>query len=177
MAFAPTFVYKRYFSKQRIPGFFVRSASNIYALHYHAEQLANEESHIRLGNDLDALGVRRAIVDLRFTQSDAESVARTHWLLDSHLRTHGCGQLIYRFTDLHSAILNQARDGFHQIGTTRMSADPRQGVVDANCRVHGIANLYVSSSSVFPTSGQANPTLSVIALSVRLAQCLAAIPA
>ena len=175
IAFAPSFVYKRYFAKRRIPGFFVKSSSNVYALHYHAEQLPAEESHIRLGDDTDAFGVRRPVVDLRFSESDAGSVVRTHRLLDSYLRTHSCGQLIYRFTDLQSAVLSQARDGIHQIGTTRMSTDPRQGVVDAHCKVHGIDNLYVSSSSVFPTSGQANPTLSVIALTVRLARHLASI--
>lgn len=173
MAFAPAFVYKRYFAKQRIPGFFVRSGGNTYALHYHAEQLPAAASHIRLGEDTDAAGMRRIVVDLRFSEADAASVVGTHRILDSHLRSHGCGELIYRFTDLHSAVQDQARDGFHQIGTTRMSDDPRKGVVDADCKVHGIDNLYVSSSSVFPTSGQANPTLSVIALSVRLARHLA----
>lgn len=176
MTFAPSFVYKRYFAKRPIPGFFIKSSSNLYALHYHAEQLPDVESHIRLGTDTDAFGVRRAIIDLRFSESDAGSVVKTHRLLDSHLRAHGCGQLIYRFPDLQSAVLGQARDGIHQIGTTRMSVDPRQGVVDANCKVHGIDNLYVSSSSVFPTSGQANPTLSIIALTIRLARHLASNP-
>ena len=55
------------------------------------------------------------------------------------------------------------------MGTTRMHADPRRGVVDADCRVHGIANLYVAGSSVFPTSGAANPTLTIVALALRLA--------
>ena len=56
------------------------------------------------------------------------------------------------------------------MGTTRMHADPRRGVVDADCRVHGIANLYIAGSSVFPTSGSANPTLTVVALALRLAE-------
>ena len=55
------------------------------------------------------------------------------------------------------------------MGTTRMSADPAQGVVDADCRVHGMANLYVAGSSVFPTCGSANPTLTIVALALRLA--------
>lgn len=55
------------------------------------------------------------------------------------------------------------------MGTTRMHPDPRRGVVDADARVHGVANLYVAGSSVFPTSGAANPTLSIIALALRLA--------
>jgi len=59
--------------------------------------------------------------------------------------------------------------GNHHMGTTRMHTDPRQGVVDANSRVHGVANLYVAGSSVFPTYGASNPTLNMIALTLRLA--------
>jgi choline dehydrogenase-like flavoprotein len=58
----------------------------------------------------------------------------------------------------------------HHMGTTRMSRDPRHGVVDADSRVHGIENLYVAGSSVFPTSGSANPTLTIVALALRLAR-------
>jgi choline dehydrogenase-like flavoprotein len=61
------------------------------------------------------------------------------------------------------------QSSWHHCGTTRMHADPNKGVVDANCRVHGLANLFVAGSSVFPTNGSANPTLTLVALSVRLA--------
>ncbi|WP_442939924.1 GMC family oxidoreductase [Nostoc sp.] len=57
----------------------------------------------------------------------------------------------------------------HQMGATRMHVDPKQGVVNENCRVHGISNLYITGSSVFPTAGSANPTLTIVALAVRLA--------
>jgi choline dehydrogenase-like flavoprotein len=70
-------------------------------------------------------------------------------------------------------VLSQARDGYHQLGTTRMGLDPKTSVVDKDCRVHGIDNLYVASSSVFPTGGHANPTLLATALGVRLAEHLA----
>jgi choline dehydrogenase-like flavoprotein len=59
--------------------------------------------------------------------------------------------------------------GNHHMGTTRMSADPKQGVVDADCKVHGVANLYVAGSSVFPTYGASNPTMNLVALTLRLA--------
>ena len=62
--------------------------------------------------------------------------------------------------------------GNHHLGTTRMSADPRQGVVDADSKVHGVANLYVAGSSVFPTYGSSNPTLNLVALTLRLADHL-----
>jgi choline dehydrogenase-like flavoprotein len=68
--------------------------------------------------------------------------------------------------------MNQASDGFHQVGTTRMGHDCKSSVVDANLKVHGIQNLHVASSSVFPTSGQANSTLLGVALAIRLAHHL-----
>jgi choline dehydrogenase-like flavoprotein len=60
----------------------------------------------------------------------------------------------------------------HHMGTTRMSSDPRHGVVDENCRVHGVANLYVGGASVFPTGGGTNPTLTIVLLSLRLGKHL-----
>jgi choline dehydrogenase-like flavoprotein len=62
--------------------------------------------------------------------------------------------------------------GNHHMGTTRMSDDPRRGVVDRNTRVHGTDNLYIAGSSVFPTSGAANPTLTIVAMTLRLADLL-----
>jgi choline dehydrogenase-like flavoprotein len=61
---------------------------------------------------------------------------------------------------------------WHQMGTTRMHADPREGVVDGDCRVHGVGNLYVGGSSVFTTGGCSNPTLTIVALAARLADAL-----
>ena len=62
--------------------------------------------------------------------------------------------------------------GFHHMGTTRMSDDPKQGVVDRDCRVHGMSNLYVAGSSVFTTGGSSNPTMFIVALALRLADHL-----
>ena len=64
--------------------------------------------------------------------------------------------------------------GYHHMGTTRMSADPRRGVTDAHGRVHGVENLYVVGSSVFPTAGWANPTLTIAALTLRTSERIAA---
>jgi choline dehydrogenase-like flavoprotein len=84
---------------------------------------------------------------------------------------HGIGMLDYWYPEglRVDAVLDQARDGFHQIGTTRMAADPGQGVTDSYGRVFGTSNLFVCSSSVFPTSGQANPTLTLLAFAIRQA--------
>jgi choline dehydrogenase-like flavoprotein len=64
--------------------------------------------------------------------------------------------------------------GKHHMGTTRMAADPRHGVVDRDCRVHGTDNLYIGGSSVFPTTGHANPTYTLTQLALRLGDHIAA---
>jgi choline dehydrogenase-like flavoprotein len=164
----------KFLSKPRKPGFLLRNRDGRYALHYHAEQEPNPESRVTLSDEKDAFGLPRAAIDLRFMQGDAESVVRAHKVLDSALRSHGVGRLEYIYPEagLQSAALAQASDGFHQVGTTRMGGDPGSSVVDANLKTHDLDNLYVASSSVFPTTGQANSTYLAVALAVRLAHHL-----
>jgi choline dehydrogenase-like flavoprotein len=69
-------------------------------------------------------------------------------------------------------VSSQITTSWHHMGTTRMHDDPRRGVVDRNCRVHAIENLFVAGSSVFPTGGRVNPTLTIVALAIRLAEHL-----
>ena len=168
-------LHARLLSTPRRPGFLVRSSNGRYALHYIAEQAATKESRIGLSDRKDALGLPFLEIELRYTETDARSVLRAHELLDRSLRQAGLGQLEYRVPAEAriASILQQARNGYHQIGTTRMGLRPQDSVVDPECRVHGIDNLYVSSSSVFPTSGQANPTFAAVALALRLAAHLA----
>jgi choline dehydrogenase-like flavoprotein len=120
------------------------------------------------------MGMRRLRIDLRFTMNDAEAIARSHDVLDSVLRRAGLGELILSIPrkELAEAIMRSASDGFHQIGLTRMARHPADGVVDANCKAFGLDNLFIASSSVFRTAGQANPTFSAVALGVRLADHL-----
>jgi choline dehydrogenase-like flavoprotein len=79
----------------------------------------------------------------------------------------------YPADKVRERVWEQAADGFHQVGTTRMGDDPATSVVDRELKVHGVENLYVASSSVFPTTGQANSTLLAVAFAVRLAERLA----
>jgi hypothetical protein len=169
-------LWSRYVSYPPQPGFLLRSDSGRYPLHYHAEQSSNSESRVRLSERLDAVGMPLLDVDLRFDQRDPQSVLRAHRTLDKALRFAGLARL--EFYDASEAaavdrILTQAADGFHQIGATRMGRDPGQSVVDPDCRVHGVDNLHIASSSVFPSSGQADPTFLSIALAFRLAARLA----
>lgn len=168
-------IFERFLARPRKPGFIVRNAAGRYALHYHAEQLPRADSVIRLSEEADLTGMPRLTIDLKFSTEDAASVIRAHDLIDQQLRRVGVGRLEYRMSRdlLHQSVLSQASDGFHQLGTTRMSADPSKGIVDENLKVHGFSNLHVLSTSTFPSSGQANPTFLVVALAFRLASHLA----
>ncbi|CAN5769578.1 hypothetical protein BH11PSE13_BH11PSE13_24670 [soil metagenome] len=143
--------------------------------HYHAEQTPQADSRITLGATRDSLGLPRAHIDLRFHRNDAESVVAAHALLDAHLRQHNVGELTYHYPESErvDAVLNHARDGVHQIGSTRMGRSADEGVADAYGRIFGTDNLYACSSSLFPTSGQANPTLTIMAFATRQAHHIA----
>ena len=84
----------------------------------------------------------------------------------------GIGRVQILFDEEGSEWPDDLAGGFHHMGTTRMHDDPKQGVVDADCRVHGISNLYVAGSSVFPTGGSSNPTMMIVTLALRLAEHL-----
>lgn len=158
------------------PGFLVANDGGRYALHYHGEHAPDPDSRVRLSDRVDALGLPFLDVDLRFTERDAESVVRSHEVLDAALCKAGVGRLEYRHAtraERLASVAEQATDGFHQAGTTRMAAAAAEGVVDPDCRVHGVANLWIAGSSVLPSSGQANPTFVAAALAIRLAKHLA----
>ena len=165
------FLHRRYGATPRLPGFFIRNKAHRYALFYHAEQAPNLHSTVGLAETRDALGMPRLRIDLRYSEQDVVSVVAGHRIIDRNLRDSGIGRLeqLFPAEERAARIWQQMTDGYHQIGTVRMAADPAQGVVDADCRVHGTPNLFVASSAVFPTSGQANPTLLIAALSARLA--------
>jgi choline dehydrogenase-like flavoprotein len=164
----------RFIRKPKKPGFLVSNRSGKYALHYHAEQIPHPDSRIELDSSTDQFGVPRARIDLRFFEQDVQSVIDSHRLLDEALQANGIGRLEYWYSGdkLRAKVYEQASDGFHQVGTTRMGDDAATSVVDSDLKVHGIDNLFVASSSVFPTSGQANSTLLAVAFGVRLAHHL-----
>lgn len=172
---AASFLRQRYLSHWRMPGFFVRNPSRTYGLSYHAEHFPADCSRVLLSDDRDRHGLARLHVDLRFRDHDAQALFRAHELMRDWLAVTGLGRLRYRqpAQQTAQAILDIARHGTHQIGTARMASNAAEGVVDGNLRCFDVPNLHVASSAVFPTSGQANPTLTLVALSVRLAAQLA----
>lgn len=138
------------------------------------EQAPNPESRVLLSTERDALGMPRAKLDWRLTALDRRSFGVFYEVMGRELGRSGAGRVqqldwVTREDDTWPTTLS---GGWHHMGTTRMHDDPRSGVVDANCRVHGLANLYVAGASVYPTGGAANPTLTLVALSLRLSDHL-----
>jgi choline dehydrogenase-like flavoprotein len=165
----------RYMSRVRKPGFILRNQGGTYALNYHAEQVPNPESRITLGERKTGQHLPDVDIDFRYLEQDAASVLRAHALLDNALRSSGKGYIRYHReeTQRMAHIMDEATDGFHQVGTTRMGNDPATSIVDSQGQVHQISNLFIASSSIFPTTGEANPTLLLAAFAARMAAFIA----
>lgn len=174
VAFVTRFLHARYVSSERISGYFLRNRARRYGLSYHAEQSPRAESRVTLARETDRLGLPRLDIDLRFHRDDAEALLRAHERLRVFLERTGLGRLDYRqpLKEGVAAIDAQMAHGTHQIGTARMGANRREGVVNADLACFDCPNLHVASSAVFPTSGAANPTLTIVAFAVRLARHL-----
>jgi choline dehydrogenase-like flavoprotein len=141
----------------------------VFTLSVMAEQLPDPASRVRLVSARDRWGVPRAELDWRVAELDRCAMARRHRLAAPALE-RAFGGTVLSFVDALAE--PHMGEGYHHMGTTRMSADPEEGVVDSDCRVHGMRNLWVAGSSVFATGGYANPTLTVVALAHRLADRL-----
>ncbi len=134
------------------------------------EQYPHPDNRVVLGDSRDALGQRRLRYEFSWRPEDQDRFVRSRQLFGRLSQEAGLGR--YHFDPEKPPGIPSSH---HPMGTTRMHADPAQGVVDANCQVHGVDNLFVAGASVFPTGGYANPTLSAIALGLRLAAFLAAL--
>jgi choline dehydrogenase-like flavoprotein len=134
------------------------------------EMEPDPENRVVLGEERDAYGQPRAIVRHRCTERDQRSLLALHEALVDDFTRAGIGTL---HTDLATAKpwpIDQ--DASHHMGTTRMGRNPKTSVADANGRVHSVENVYMAGASLFPTSGCANPTFTIVALSIRLARHL-----
>ncbi|NJO36860.1 MAG: GMC family oxidoreductase [Rhizobiales bacterium] len=140
-------------------------------LYTEAEQAPNPSSRVLLGEVDDALGLRRLRLDWRLSAIDKRSIRDLAVLIGAEFGRLDLGRvgmprwLLEEEPSDDDPILG----GYHHMGTTRMAADPSAGVVDADCRVFSTRNLFVAGSSVFTTGGCANPTLTIVALALRLA--------
>jgi choline dehydrogenase-like flavoprotein len=147
-----------------------RRGPKTYVAVYFCEQPPEPESRVSLSRDVDRLGLPRLKFHWHIGDSVRESVLRLQQLLGRQLERSRTGRLESSDGEL------QFTDASHHMGTTRMAASPTEGVVDTDCSVHGISNLYIAGSSVFPCAGHANPTLTLVALCLRLCESKLARP-
>jgi choline dehydrogenase-like flavoprotein len=140
------------------------------------EPSPNRESRVVLTNERDALGMPRVRLEWKLNAADRVTAMASVRLLSRALGARNAGRVLVTLDEqgewppLPGGRIDH---GWHHMGTTRMHDDPRLGVVDAQCRVHGLDNLYIAGSSVFPTYGYTQPTLTIVALALRLAKHLA----
>lgn len=138
-------------------------------LYAQIEQVPNPASRVRLDEERDALGVPRARLDWRLLPQDLRTLVETSRIVAAELGRSGVGRAEVCGAD---AGWDGVIEGNHHMGTTRMARTERQGVVDADGRVFGLGDLFVTGSSLFPTSGAVNPTFTITALALRLAEHL-----
>ncbi|MEZ5739010.1 MAG: GMC family oxidoreductase [Burkholderiaceae bacterium] len=139
-----------------------------FDLYQMCEQAPDPQNRITLSAERDAVGMPKAVVRFRWGEAERRSIARSQELLRDHLAQAGVGRLVLERRD-GEPVLRQMTT-HHPAGTTRMSDSAATGVVDANSKVFGVDNLFVASSSVFPVSGAANPTLMILAIALRVAE-------
>jgi choline dehydrogenase-like flavoprotein len=135
------------------------------------EQEPDPENRIRLSAARDSFGLPLPHMELRESAMMQESISRSLQIMERDFAHRGVGRLVVGSAEV-AHLAHYGKYGFHHMGATRMSGDPRSGVVDRNLCVHGVHNLFVSGSSVFCTGGAANPTFTIAALSLRLADHL-----
>lgn len=164
-ALAATFLFKR---RRYIP-----QGADVF-LRVDTEQKPDRESRLYLSEEQDEFGLRRVLIDWRVSHSERWTVRRVASLLGQELARLKVGELDLMPDPFDEAIPWGAErgDSFHMMGGTRMARVAGEGVVDSNLRVFGVDNLFIASTSVFPTGGMANPTLTLLALVLRLADHL-----
>jgi choline dehydrogenase-like flavoprotein len=137
------------------------------------EAAPNPDSRVLLGDERDAFGLRRVALDWRLSELDVHTMRTAVMAFGRHLAEQDIGRArvgdwLLADPPRFPGIVDDEVGGKHNMGTTRMAAEARHGVVDADCRVHGTSNLFVGGSSVFPTTGHCNPTYTLIQLALRL---------
>jgi choline dehydrogenase-like flavoprotein len=143
-----------------------------FVLESKSEQAPNPNSRVTLDHERDAFGLNRVRLDWRMLPIDQRTLAYGENIIDGELRRLGVGELARIEEPYVDGWPSNLEGGWHQIGTTRAHIDPRRGVVDGDCKVHGMSNLFIGGSSVFSTAGAAPPTLTIVALALRLANHL-----
>ncbi|WP_017445391.1 GMC oxidoreductase [Gayadomonas joobiniege] len=151
----------------------MRDKPKYYYLDQRIEQAPNRNSRVVLSDKKDAFGCPLADLDWNLNEHDYAAFRKGQDKIIKEISAMGAGRFIEE--EITKQLVDERATGhYHHIGTTRMSESIQDGVVDSNCKVHGVSNLYIAGSSVFPTAGYSGPTMLIIALSMRLAEHLSA---
>ena len=142
-------------------------AAKYSILNVRADMEPNPQNRVYLGTQKDELGLHRIKMNVNFSQKDLDSIRISTEAVMAHLSFLGVGRSQLKMLE-ENLWPGSVWIGCHHMGTTRMSTNPKEGVVDAHGRAHGLDNLYIAGSSVFPTGGYGNPTLTIVALALRL---------
>ncbi len=137
-----------------------------------AEPEPDADCRVTLSDEVDALGMRRSKIDWRLSKNVVRTVDRTFELIARELRSSGAARVKLDPPIAEAGWSSDLEGTYHHMGATRMHDSPRMGVVDRNCQLHGVGNFYIAGSSVFPTSSSNHPTMTLIALALRLSDRL-----
>lgn len=143
-----------------------------FAVHVRLEHAPNSKSRVYLVDETDALGLRKARLEMHFGELEVRTMEVFTRELARAMGRSDVGRIRVTFDPGNSGWEREVDWQYHHAGGTRMHADPKKGVVDRSLRLHSISNLYVAGSSVFPTVGHVNPTMNLLALTLRLADHL-----
>jgi len=143
-----------------------------HILRIRLEQAPREDSWVRLSEERDALGLNNVELHLQFGKLETHTIAVAQEEFAKALGLGNIGRMKINFEPGETEWMSSVGWQFHHLGGTRMSDGPEDGVVDKNCKMHSVDNLFIAGSSIFPTGGQANPTMNIVAFALRLADHL-----
>ncbi|KTT74067.1 FAD-dependent oxidoreductase [Sphingomonas endophytica] len=165
---------RRILATRKLPSVLLEEPGGVYPLDLNGEQEPHRDSRVRLGIERDASGVRRAIIDWRCTEADKQRMIHGVRTIAAAVNQSGAATITLDDAQAEAWRDNPVPVGGHHIGTARMADDPRRGVCDANAELFGTRGVFVAGAAAFPTSSFANPTLTLLALTLRLAAHLRA---
>jgi choline dehydrogenase-like flavoprotein len=148
------------------------AVTTAYQLANSVQQTPNPDSRVKLSMKRDPLGRLHPQLDWKLSRLDQEGVIKAQRLIAQEVGRTGFGRMRIEMREEATDFFERCGGGPHHMGTTRMDNDPARGVTDGDAKVHYTNNLYVAGSSLFPTCGWPNPTLTIVATSIRLADHL-----
>lgn len=148
---------------------FGRTSSYLLGVRNYMEQVPAPENRVYLSSVRDRFGLPKANITWKLGELDRKTMIVLHEYLRKALERAGIGELESPLLTPHLTDFPRIQDAYHHMGTTRMGVDPSTSVVDVNCKLHTVDNLFIAGSSVFPVSGYTNPMSTICALAIRLA--------